>query len=1155
MSVWLPPAPEDIKDTINVNIKTEFTSKSSLNDSGPGIIHTVSKKDFSLTFAQLLFERGPISLHMYQPRVNNRSIEYGAYVSDKPEKNIRALVKVLVRKLGTESIGAVDFAMSMYTITQETDPAENLIPIQTLGEVNATKTKAVPSIMEGWKAKSTSYQELSQLASIFDFKFTSPDNDETFKTGEFLVSAMSALASEIGKDLQLNTADKFRAFVDKYSLAPKLSLDQMAITNLTDDDVPYAVQRLGFALRRKTTVRLALFDGQHRATLFAMLLNGIFDMKNSMELEKYKFCDDMKKLFPDDPDSDTEESDDALEPESKAVEAETEKIRWNNMSIHTERCNVIFGVAGMKDGSGTETLVLSHDSLSHYRAFGINVNSSQVKAVESPIYKQPINEAVRVLLEREDFEISPSDLTRKNASEYWSKVSVDRDSCWKLVDSCWEEYNCYNSLVFGKDTLTANQKKTIRNGLKTILTNPTILSSKTIACGKGGQNAEIFMLLAMCYANHTALRQLRKIFIAASPEFPQFRSNTSPALFHGGFWIKSVFAKNLARVHNSLGIRILFEHLLNSGLKQIRKEGTTMPALFTDVNEWIPQEIGELNGLSPDLSVLEECFPGDSLYTSAERKVELKARINNNYKAFHQDALIARMIMCYFFSDMVDALHHYGPDFDYKVVGPASNDEEDDKVADPTSNEDGKVADPASNKEKNDFTYYLARGRNDLYTMTDDWQKAHSFESAVYLWSCWLGRKLDPMGKPRMFMIFDRIGLFNGGMEPHQWKFTKNEHKFTKVNEDIPGAFRDLSFSAFLKCLLQPKGYEKFKNEGFGYGAENDLTRGASGAHRAHSASFSSVGYSGVSATLADGAPTGTAENDGTPPESIENPPEPPTKPITKPAKKHPKKRNAKDDLVEASSAHDLTEKQEKKAKEDIAKSTSKELSGLYFGSDTIMPQASIMSSVDFLFKNNFIQKIELAKNAVEKVNLLEAHANANNKVSNVPPELKNFLIKSEKTKFVSDELVFCEFDIVEDTFGSPKKARTRKKRKVSETDGEVLDFENNDDGDDDDDPPTGDSGATGRNNTSNNNQEPGNNQDGPSESDEKTNDTTDNDGKEEFDTTEECDGKSTDFPLVSAETQNGKGSFGRGTPQSFIEFAEKLVISEVEDQPFDTVF
>ena len=724
-----------------------------------GIISTIPRNGHALSFLQFFFERGPTSHHMYQPPVNNRPVDFTSYTADSGEN--RALRKVFITSRASEDIGSKNIALNMYSVKPSEGEAGG-VKLFSLGELIGTTVKAQRACLDSVVAAPTSFEDFQTLCGLFDFSVT----EEKFK--ESPLNCLYALASKFD-NVDFSSLQQFKEFLETYNLVAKLGLDESGLEGLTDETLPQALREVGFALRHNTCVRFNVIDGQHRANLLSLLLNAIYDLTNRVRLnESMDFS-----VF-------------AL-PEYPAM-------KWHWMSFHKKRINIVFATAGIDhDGKGTLTPfgTLDKDALHQYISYGVCENAAQGKNVDVPVYKQPFQEAAGVLLQNGPADLPLPDVLSEPGNT--RRFNAQLKTWGPLVLARWKELKNLEALCkgIGIDAGRKNQK-TVADGFTRIAENSRLFGHSKIASGSR-VNSEMFTLICLCCYNREALENLKKLFVLPQPVFGQ-RETQDMKLFSSQKWISQVILANLGKIYRMLQKRFIFEALLllsHQTARQDKSKTVDERSCFDETNQEWSFEVGFFTPVkSKKGKKTAYCQLLERHFGPQATNVKMLADVGlPDAKHSTQDQLLARIIISYFFSDIVDAIHEYGYDFAYP---PQAGNSEPDLMMSFLNNE--KIPSVYKDDQKG-------------------WEEKHSLEMFLLCWSHWLCNKLEPDNVCRKYTLMKALG----GAKYTEKKFDVDPrtHKYTTPVSDLSG-FDNLTFTSFLRRAMEPGGFTKLVEEGIG---------------------------------------------------------------------------------------------------------------------------------------------------------------------------------------------------------------------------------------------------------------------------------------------------------------------------------------------------
>ena len=792
---------------------------------------------------------------------------------------------------------------------------------------------------------------------------------------------------------------------------------------------------------------------------------------------------------------------------SRSIDLDETGTGWAEMSLHSSRINVVFVNAGRKTTDGSVSLIgtLDKEVLGLYFSLGLNANSAQVKNVDVPIFKQPIQEAANELLllgdDRPTFEAVLRDF--RNAKQF---DDVRKESV-KAIKTRWVSLKIEDTFIKAAGKAVSRKlKKTIITGWEKIGSNKNLYSHQGNAA-VSAVNGDMFTLVSLCFYDKKALEQLKKLFVLPQPTFEQrVNPDRELKLFTSGNWISCAIVENLGKIYKMIQKRLIFEALLLLAAEEVQGHGIIEQR---DLNrcydgasrEWT-FEVGFFKGMDgPHSKNLETEFG-----PKGEGKSVNLSRVGLD-KAKHtkQDAWIARMIVSYLFSDLVDCIHRYGYDFRYpsenpEEVAPAAENPErippaaesnENEVApevnaDPileetkdsavdasevmdSSNESEEEADSnvgafpehvegLVSPEANCDIMESFLNNKDLKSMysveqigSKGWEGKHTFEVFVFCWSDWLCEKLEYSERPRKFTIMRALG---GTRTQELNDIQFRMHNYSTPASDLTG-FDSMKLSSFLGRALEPGGFAKLVKEGMG-SAANFLQSGKSGKFQpvaAHSTAgdMSSVGVHSVtgvaaakaapSASVAVGSVSVTEQQKQAAPGSTK------TKPT--PIKKKQGKRR-KQETVSAGAASGDNE-----FTKMVTKSANRSFQNACFGKDPLVVEAITGDMLQFMAQRKLLKKVTFSDNIIRELNKLHA-----NNIT-IPGTVRNFFCQAEADNIGKKQERIVEFTKDRTTMIGLSRKKKREsgrlqKKKSVEDDEEEDDSEdssgNSDDDDDDDD-------------------------------------------------------------------------------------------------------
>ena len=216
----------------------------------------------------------------------------------------------------------------------------------------------------------------------------------------------------------LSNPTTFKDFIKTFDLGAKLGLHSDWSDSITQENMPKVLREFGFALRRKTAIRVGVFDGQHRCHVIGNLLSGINDLTSDMVLSI-------------DTPLDTRVTGDRT---------------WDTLSILTDTVTVIMGAPATKvDGEETASVPGLKD-IQCLRQYGYNTNASQSRDLGLSKYKDLLEHACEYIQNNHQTELhlTDEDLLREpvegfvTIEKYLDALGDNIRECWKSRRS--EEY-------------------------------------------------------------------------------------------------------------------------------------------------------------------------------------------------------------------------------------------------------------------------------------------------------------------------------------------------------------------------------------------------------------------------------------------------------------------------------------------------------------------------------------------------------------------------------------------------------------------------------------------------------------------------------------------------------------------------------------------
>ena len=766
-------------DDVNIHFEGKFKEifKDDNKNTSRGIYHSTPIYCNSLRFAQFFFERGSVSRQLYQPIINTRAIDFGSYSKGTNEN--RALKDVLARTRGNEDISS-PMSLHMYSLRESGDEDEDYETLESLGIMSKEGCCLHRSKLVGVVARETIYEEFSNLCELFYLKVKRED----FEKDD--VECIFRFIMIIGAKMALQTADDIRDFVKDFNLVEELGLSMRGLAAMIDDDVPIAVREIGFAIRERTPVRLAIFDGQHRADLYSKILNGLYDFTGNIDLEEISFNT-------------------AINTNRREKKVES----WQELSLHKLQFALLFGTVRVWD-ERYEKMEEIHAPLSEYDVFcmyGNNINQASKKGLGVNPLKQAISEAVAVLHRVHKQKAHPYDslemvLKKRKGKDYFKN---ELSSLHKMVVKEWKNKRTLDSIVVDMKMRAGPTK--IKEICVSLMSSPQPL----IRSRHGHSVVQgVFAFLALCQLDEMGLQSLLVVLDdvvvratsrpgeCALPEFPTsfggdnvMGDGDNARLFTSLEWIEEVLYGNFYVIAQKLLGLFVYEGAV---LLQLKSNTDILSDMYKEeTDSWDNLPMDYLDDKEKDLPKLFSVHQAFATFT--DQFPTLQEIYVNDEKYGIIDKRIVRHLVVYLFIDVVGVIKKRGHDFQYSPV---------DKDGNPENVKNNFILDYLHNPKKKNYYQRTKKGNS------EGWMKKYTMETFLYCWSTWLSIEFSPFAKPMQFKAISWLG----GLEaPNKFKISPKLHEYSHGARDL-SRFDKYRFSNFLERMLQPGGYEWFDNNG-----------------------------------------------------------------------------------------------------------------------------------------------------------------------------------------------------------------------------------------------------------------------------------------------------------------------------------------------------
>ena len=729
-----------------------------------GVYHTLQHAFPNLNAIQLFWEKGPVSHQIYQPSINNRTINWEAVTTEK--KNDRSLTNVLANRSTSTIVSPFAFEpYSIHTLTPADKKEGNLPKVSAFGELlaNQHKNYSTPYLDDTYAADVV-YEEFQVLAALFNFEVNEGDyeNDKLQCFFSFFVQLSDAAEN-------IHMLEGFIKFIEKFQLHIKLEWPDDWKTGLTDENLPEALREFGFAFRTLTNIRLAVFDGQHRCHVISHLINGIYDFSGNTE-----------------PDFQT-----------TIEESDLEANSWSDMSVFNHTASVVFGFpAQVKVGTNGEYLhdflMPSYENKATLEQYGANINSGQNKSLDLSPFRKLMNEAMKVIERTGDFSMGYEDLFHAPFKGF-NKCTEFMEGMAIIILNTLKSNGVMKD--FASEYIKMNSKFKIVNMEKLVehVKNAEQLLPAPKQIAKDLEAMMNLIKLALV-GNPVTIKMVNRLFDCNTPMTIQVPTHYNDH-FNKAPWIRAVFVEPLRRISLYVKKRIIFEMVILRALhqagssKQYNNEefweevdrtldmGTNFHKDFVDSFKVIKQNYKPR--LLPELHPYEY-LKGDGMVTSIanDKNNPAPSTVAKNMKWGTFAAIMERLIMQEIFNDMVDYLQHHGHNF---VVNPVVN-----------SDGSDSDSDPESTAKQVCFVYkYLQEPeKNSIFYKDDLVPGRHSFETFVALWMNHTIYSLDPCSNTDFFGV-DLLHIlplvkYEGGDSTGVQTRKKGNNKKAKPNPKPP---------------------------------------------------------------------------------------------------------------------------------------------------------------------------------------------------------------------------------------------------------------------------------------------------------------------------------------------------------------------------------
>jgi len=492
---------------------------------------------YGLPVVQMLFERSPNSLNLYQPRSNYRHLDFLNHTEGRVE-GMRGLHHVVLDANPTEDIFTTPIMLTPYKLVPKEGNTQAGRKLETLGTVKFTDDTEYasghsdysPSYLTGVGGVGTSKKDLEQMLSVFGLQYNS-ERTEAQNLGAFI---------NLFKEVKLNSKINLVNFLDKYGFSDR------GVQYDDDKEVYQNLFELGFYIRSLTPFRLAVVDGQHRANLVSLYVNGIFDHSDSACLTACHVRDPTGSNLDNEAEAKKHE---ATCKEMKADffgmsdESEGTANTWGGMSVFRRKFSLLVGYPH-ESGPLNESALEFEDSFDLMHAYGHQTNTSAKNSNPSVDMKVVMEDAITQLLSGATFDFN----------DYIKDVGSNKkihDELAMLVPKVIERWNGTKGIGF---ILKDSEKGTVENVTKCLsdLVSKQVVFTRGHLVYGGTEIRGPIQLLALSAGNQRCCSALRSLFAPNNSHIDQGLEAVDRSIVTGKKWITTNIAENLSHISLTL---------------------------------------------------------------------------------------------------------------------------------------------------------------------------------------------------------------------------------------------------------------------------------------------------------------------------------------------------------------------------------------------------------------------------------------------------------------------------------------------------------------------------------------------------------------------------------------------------------------------------